>query len=102
MREKNAHNKDELMGYLWSIVIGAGIGWIGGKFLKREEYGARVDIIGGMLGGFLSALLIHVLSDGVGIAWGIIIAIIGASVLLVGMRRFMKPAALPIRRSPRY
>jgi uncharacterized membrane protein YeaQ/YmgE (transglycosylase-associated protein family) len=89
------------MGYLWSIVIGSAIGWIGGRLMKREEYGARVDVMAGMVGGFLSALLVHVLSDGVGIVWGVLIAIIGASLLLVGMRRFLKPAPLPILRPPR-
>ena len=73
------------------FLFGAIVGWIYGQFVKGESYGLLADIgtgvIGGVIGGWVFAQ-IHI--TGGGIISSIITAIIGAAVLVTGLRAFKR------------
>jgi uncharacterized membrane protein YeaQ/YmgE (transglycosylase-associated protein family) len=91
------------MGFFWMVVIGAAAGWMGGRFMKAHEYGVRVDIVIGVVGALVAALLLRMLgpSDGLGAVASVLVAAIGATTLLFAMRRFMTAQPVPIRRPRR-
>lgn len=89
------------MGLIWIVIVGGAAGWLGGQLMKPGEYGARVDIIGGVVGAFLSAFLMRVFSDGLGAVWSVIVAIVGAGLFMLAMRRFINPAPVVTPRTRR-
>ncbi len=86
------------MAFIWIVLIGAAAGFLGGKLMKPNENGAFIDPIAGAGGACVLALLVRVVSGGVGVFASVIVALIGASILLVSARRFMKQAPVPTPR----
>ena len=79
------------MNILLFILIGAIAGWLAGQFF-RGGYGLLGDIIVGVCGAFLGAWLFGVLhiSAGGGVIGSLIVATIGALVLLSVLRLFKR------------
>jgi len=80
------------MGVLVSVLIGAVAGWLAGKIMKSKSGGALINIILGIVGGFVGNWLFDVLnlsSDG---SWlgSITTSTIGAIILIAGFRYLRK------------
>ncbi len=72
------------MGILVSVLIGAVAGWLASKFMKSNSNGILMNIILGILGGYVGNWLFGLLNISGGGSWvGIIItSTIGAAVLI--------------------
>jgi uncharacterized membrane protein YeaQ/YmgE (transglycosylase-associated protein family) len=81
------------MGFLEWIVVGLIAGWLAGQVMKGGGYGLLVDAILGILGGILGGWLFTALGiwPGGGIIGSLIVAFIGA-VILVAITRLFKRA----------
>jgi uncharacterized membrane protein YeaQ/YmgE (transglycosylase-associated protein family) len=81
------------MSFLEWIVVGLIAGWLAGQVMKGGGYGWMVDIILGILGGILGGWLFSALGiwPGGGIIGSLIVAFIGA-VILVAITRLFKRA----------
>jgi uncharacterized membrane protein YeaQ/YmgE (transglycosylase-associated protein family) len=81
------------MGLLYSIVVGLIAGWLAGQVMKGGGYGVLMDIVLGLLGGVVGGWLFGALGvwPGGGIAGAIIVAFVGA-VILVAISRMLKRA----------
>jgi len=79
------------MAFLWFILIGAAAGWLAGQFFKGG-FGLLGDIVVGVIGAFLGAWLFGILkiSAGSGVIASLIVATIGAIVLLSVLRLFKR------------
>ena len=79
------------MSLLMFILVGAAAGWLAGQFFKGG-YGLLGDIVVGVCGAFLGAWLFGVLkiSAGSGVIGSLIVATIGALVLLSVLRLFKR------------
>ena len=80
-----------------ACVIGAIAGWLAGLLVQRTGFGLIGDIVVGVLGaliaGFLFPVLGITLTLGGGVLGAIILAFIGAVILLVIVRLFKQIAA---------
>jgi uncharacterized membrane protein YeaQ/YmgE (transglycosylase-associated protein family) len=80
------------MDFLWFILIGLAAGWLAGQLVKGSGYGVFGDIglgvVGSLLGGFLFNLL--GLSGSGGLVGSLIVATLGAVLLLYLLRWFSK------------
>lgn len=80
------------MSFLWFLIVGVVAGWLAGTLVKGGGFGILgnmvIGIIGAMIGGFLFSFF-GVASEG-GIIWSIVVATIGAVVLLVIVRALKK------------
>ncbi len=80
------------MSFLWFLIVGLVAGWLAGTLVKGGGFGILgnmvIGIIGAMIGGFLFSFF-GVASEG-GIIWSIVVATIGAVVLLVIVRALKK------------
>jgi uncharacterized membrane protein YeaQ/YmgE (transglycosylase-associated protein family) len=69
------------------LVVGLVAGWLAGKVMRGRGYGIVVDLIvgliGGVVGGFLFGLLV---SGDVGFWGSIVVAFIGACILIAVVR----------------
>jgi uncharacterized membrane protein YeaQ/YmgE (transglycosylase-associated protein family) len=79
------------MGILSWIVVGLIAGWLAGKVMSGGGYGLIGDIIvgvvGGLLGGWIATTFLHISAGMSGINLeSILVAFLGAVVLLVGLR----------------
>ncbi len=81
------------MGFLAWIVVGLIAGWLAGQVMKGGGYGVFVDIILGILGGFVGGWLFGLLGiwHGGGMIGSIVVAFVGA-VILVSITRLIKKA----------
>lgn len=81
------------MGFLEWILVGLIAGWLAGQVMKGGGYGWIVDIVLGILGGILGGWLFSALGiwPGGGIIGSLIVAFIGA-VILVAITRLFKRA----------
>ena len=68
------------MEFLWFILIGLAAGWLAGQFMRGGGFG----VVGAMVGGFLFRQL--GLSAGGGLIGALIVATIGAAVVLFLVR----------------
>ncbi|MFL6516476.1 MAG: GlsB/YeaQ/YmgE family stress response membrane protein [Bacillus sp. (in: firmicutes)] len=69
------------MGFIWSLIIGGIIGWLGGLIIGRDLPGGVIgNIIAGFIGAFLGSFLLGDWGPEVG-GFHIIPAIIGAIIL---------------------
>lgn len=69
------------MGFIWSLIIGGIIGWLGGLLIGRDLPGGVIgNIIAGFVGAFLGSLVLGDWGPEVG-GFYLIPAIIGAIVL---------------------
>jgi uncharacterized membrane protein YeaQ/YmgE (transglycosylase-associated protein family) len=75
------------------LLVGVIAGWATGKIMKGSGYGILMDIVLGIVGAFVGSRLLAVL--GVRYNWGLIpgilVAILGA-VILVALVRLLKKA----------
>lgn len=70
-------------GIIWWIVVGLIAGWAAGKIMKGGGYGIIVDILLGMVGGIVGGWLVSSLGFGPGgLIWSILVAILGAAILI--------------------
>jgi uncharacterized membrane protein YeaQ/YmgE (transglycosylase-associated protein family) len=79
------------MGILTWIVVGLIAGWLAGKVMSGGGYGLVGDIVvgvvGGLLGGFIATSVLHIGAAMTGFnLQSILVAFLGAVVLLVGLR----------------
>ncbi|MEH7374273.1 MULTISPECIES: GlsB/YeaQ/YmgE family stress response membrane protein [Bacillaceae] len=69
------------MGFIWSLIIGGIIGWLGGLVIGRDIPGGVIgNIIAGFIGAFLGSFLLGDWGPEVG-GFYLIPAIIGAIIL---------------------
>jgi uncharacterized membrane protein YeaQ/YmgE (transglycosylase-associated protein family) len=75
-------------GLIWWIVVGLVAGWAAGQIMKGSGFGALWDIVLGIAGAVLGGYLFGMLgvTAGGGLVASIIVAIIGACVL-IGLSR---------------
>ena len=68
------------MSFLWFIIIGIVAGYVAGKIMRGGGFGLIVNLVVGIIGGWLFSLL-GIYSTG-GIIGSLVVATIGAIVLL--------------------
>lgn len=79
-------------GIIWWIVVGLIAGWAAGKIMKGGGYGVIADIVLGILGAIIGGWIVGLLGlGGGGFIWSILVAILGA-VVLIGISRILKKA----------
>ena len=77
-------------GIIWWIVVGLIAGWVAGKIMKGGGYGVIADIVLGMFGAIIGGWVVGLLGfGGGGLIWSILVAILGA-VILIWITRFFK------------
>lgn len=84
------------MGIIGWIIIGALAGWIASLITGNDkEMGAWANIIVGIIGGFIGGIAMNLLG-GYGITgfniWSLIVAIVGAVILLLIVNAFRRRA----------
>ncbi len=81
------------MEFLWFILIGMAAGWLAGQYMGDGGFGVVGDIVMGVAGAMVGGYLFHQLglSAGGGLIGALIVATIGAVVLLF-MGRMVKRA----------
>ena len=73
------------------LLIGAVAGWLAGKLMKGGGFGLIVNIIIGIIGGFIGGWLMSLIGiQKAGLLWELIVAVIGACVLLFVISLFKK------------
>jgi uncharacterized membrane protein YeaQ/YmgE (transglycosylase-associated protein family) len=74
--------------FLWFILIGLIAGWLAGVLVKGGGLGIIGDIVVGILGALLGGWLFRQMgvSTGGGLGWSILVATVGAVVLIVVLR----------------
>jgi len=74
--------------FLWFILVGLIAGWLAGLLVKGGGFGVIGDIVVGVLGALLGGFLFRQLglSPGGGLGANILVATIGAIVLIVILR----------------
>lgn len=91
------------MSPLWIGLIGATVGLMVGYFVTRSRQGVVIDLIAGAIGAWLAVLLSRVVVPvmGNGVVMSSIVAVIGALVMLLLMKRFMRARLTAAPRSRR-
>jgi uncharacterized membrane protein YeaQ/YmgE (transglycosylase-associated protein family) len=82
------------MGFVAWIVVGLIAGWLAGQVMKGRGYGVLADILLGLLGGIVGGWvfsLLHLWPGRGGLIGSIIVAFVGA-VILVWITRLFKKA----------
>jgi uncharacterized membrane protein YeaQ/YmgE (transglycosylase-associated protein family) len=76
---------------IYWIIVGLIAGWLAGKVMKGGGYGIVVDIVLGVLGGFVGGWVFDALGiwPGGGLIGSIFVAFVGA-VILVAITRVLK------------
>ena len=77
----------EGVGWIMTIIIGALAGWIAEKIMKAD-HGLLTNIVLGILGAVLLNLILELIIgwEAVGWLWNLVIAVVGACVLIWGYR----------------
>jgi uncharacterized membrane protein YeaQ/YmgE (transglycosylase-associated protein family) len=79
-------------GLIIPVLIWALVGWLTGKLLRGQGYGALNNILLGVGGGLLGSFLFRLLGlQGIGDIWlvgNVIVGIVGAVVLIYAVRLF--------------
>ncbi len=78
-----------ITGIVWWLVVGLVAGWAAGKIMKGRGYGPLMDIVLGIAGAIVGGLLLGFLRLGGGLIVSILVATIGAC-LLVWVARKLK------------
>ena len=77
-------------GIIWWIVVGLIAGWAAGTIMKGGGYGVIADILLGIVGGIVGGWAVGLLGlGGGGLIWSILVAILGA-VILIWITRLIK------------
>ena len=79
-------------GLIMWLIIGAIAGWLAGLLVKGGGFGLLVDSIGGIFGAIIGGWLTGLLGIGSGFIGSIIVAVIGAVILLFVIRLFKRAA----------
>lgn len=76
------------MNVVWFLVVGLVAGWLAGVLVKGGGFGVIGDIVVGILGAFIGGFLFTSLgvSADVGLLGSILVATVGAIVLIVVLR----------------
>lgn len=84
--------KNENMGILYALLIGAFAGWLAGKIMKGGGFGVLINIILGIVGGAVGNWLFGVLGIhvGSGVIGDLITGVIGAVAVLFVAGLFKK------------
>jgi uncharacterized membrane protein YeaQ/YmgE (transglycosylase-associated protein family) len=70
-------------GLVWWIIVGLIAGFVTGKLMKGSGYGILMDIVLGMVGAVIGGYLMTALGiGGGGLVYSIVVAIIGACLLV--------------------
>lgn len=78
------------MGIIWSLIVGGVAGWLAGQFMKGSGYGLLINILLGLLGGFVGNLVFGLLGlDATNLIGRIICATVGA-VLIIALARAVR------------
>lgn len=73
------------------LLFGAVAGWLAGKLMKGGGFGLIVNIILGVVGGFIGGWLMSLLGiQKAGLLWELIVAVLGAVVLLFVISLFKR------------
>jgi uncharacterized membrane protein YeaQ/YmgE (transglycosylase-associated protein family) len=76
-------------GIIWWVVVGLIAGWATGKLMKGSGYGLLMDIVLGMVGAVIGGYVMSALGFlGGGLIYSIVVAIIGACILVALVRLF--------------
>jgi uncharacterized membrane protein YeaQ/YmgE (transglycosylase-associated protein family) len=79
------------MEFLWFLLIGAVSGWLAGLIWKGSGFGLIVNIIVGIVGALVGGWIAGKLGiGGGGLIWQIIIAVVGAWIILFIISLFKK------------
>lgn len=82
----------DLGGLIAWLVVGLIVGWLAGRFMKGGGYGLIGDIVLGIIGAFFGGFIFGLVlpgSSSVGFVGGIVVALIGA-VLVIAILRALK------------
>ena len=92
-RDLRPEKGNDDMEFLWFILIGVTAGWMAGQYLRGGGFGVVGDIVMGVSGAMVGGFLFHQLglAAGGGLIGALIVATIGAGVLLF-LVRMIKPA----------
>jgi uncharacterized membrane protein YeaQ/YmgE (transglycosylase-associated protein family) len=79
------------MNLLWSLLIGGVAGWLAGKLMKGEGYGLVVNILLGLVGGFVGDLVFGLLGlSTTNFIGNLVAAVVGAVLLIYAARAVRK------------
>lgn len=82
------------MGLLYSLLIGGVAGWLAGKLMKGGGFGVIINIILGIIGGFVGRWLFGVLGISINLGSAVLsellVGLIGAVVILFVAGLFKK------------
>ncbi len=80
------------MHFLWFLIVGMAAGWLAGKLVKGRGFGLAGDLALGVVGALVGRALFSVLGlPGGGVLGGLIVATIGAVLLLYVVRLIQRP-----------
>jgi uncharacterized membrane protein YeaQ/YmgE (transglycosylase-associated protein family) len=92
----------EKMSYLLVVIIGAVVGFVAGQYIKGNEHGVAVDLIGGGVGACVAVLISRMMmTSAAGTIMSVIVTIIGAVLTLFIARQVLKAKAVPVPRTGR-
>lgn len=85
--------KENIMEFVWFILIGLVAGWLAGMVVKGGGFGVIGDIVVGVVGALLGGFLFRFLgfSAGGSLAGAIVVATVGA-IILIFLLRLIKRA----------
>jgi uncharacterized membrane protein YeaQ/YmgE (transglycosylase-associated protein family) len=90
------------MSYLLVVIIGAVVGFVAGQYIKGNEHGVAVDLIGGGVGACIAVLISRMMmTSAAGTIMSVIVTIIGAVLTLFIARQVLKAKAVPVPRTGR-
>ena len=84
-----------ISGLIFWIIVGAIAGWLAEKIMKADMglgMNIVIGIVGALIGGFVVGLLPFVDADG-GFFWSILVATLGAVILLWAVNKFKEHSA---------
>jgi uncharacterized membrane protein YeaQ/YmgE (transglycosylase-associated protein family) len=78
------------MAILWWVIVGLIAGWAAGKLMKGSGYGTLMDIVLGIVGAIVGGFVMRTLgfAGQGGMIYTILVAILGAVILIVLVRLF--------------
>ena len=84
------------MEFVWFVLIGICAGWLAGQLWKGSSFGLGGDLVIGVLGAVVGGLLFRILGfEASGLIAQLIVATVGAIVLLALLRAYRKSAPPP-------
>ena len=79
------------MGIILNLIIGGLAGWLAGQLMKGRGFGVLRNVLLGIVGGFIGAIMFRLLGlTSTGIVGSLVISTIGAALLLYIAQRFKK------------